>query len=56
MKLRLNNVPAGSPDEQIEWPFRGVITKFQPGEIGVDDKINAMVEVTPLQAFDADLP
>lgn len=56
MQIILNNVPAGSPDEQLVWPFRGIITKFQPGEIGIADKINAMVEVTPLQAFDSDLP
>lgn len=46
----------GDSSPAIEWPFRGVITKFQPGTIGIDDKIGATVEVTPLQAFDADLP
>ena len=43
-------------DPEIEWPFRGVVTKFQPGEIGVDDKINFTAEITPLQDFSADLP
>lgn len=42
--------------DNTEWPFRGVITKFQPGVIGIDDKIGATVEITPLQAFDAALP
>ena len=36
----------GSP--AIEWPFRGVVTKFQPGVIGVDDKVNFTAEITPL--------
>lgn len=37
------------------WPFRGVISKFQPGEIGVDGKIPLSVEVTPLSDFSDDL-
>ncbi len=55
-KIQLNDVIGGSPAEQLEFPFRGVVTKFQPGEIGVDNKIDAMVEITPLQDFSADLP
>jgi len=50
-KIVLND---GSP--ATEWPFRGVVTRFQPGEIGIDDKINFTAEVTPLQDFSADLP
>lgn len=49
-KIVLNDSPA------TEWPFRGVITKFQPGEIGIEDKINFTAEITPLQDFSADLP
>jgi hypothetical protein len=30
------------------WPFRGVVTRFQPGEIGVNDKVNFTAEITPL--------
>ena len=30
------------------WAFRGVVTKFQPGVIGVDDKVNFTAEITPL--------
>jgi len=45
----------GSPDG-IVWPFRGYISQFQPGEIGVDDKINAAVSFMPTEAYDADLP
>lgn len=40
----------------IEWPFRGFISKFQPGQIGIDDKINCTVEITPESDFSADLP
>ncbi len=49
--IRIND---GSP--QTEWPFRGVVTKFQPGEIGVDIKIDFTCEITPLADFSADLP
>lgn len=47
-------VVASSPI--VEWPFRGVVTKFQPGQIGPDDKINFACEITPLQDFSVDLP
>lgn len=50
-KIVLND---GSP--ATEWPFRGVITKFQPGTIGNDDKVNFTAEITPLSDFSADLP
>jgi Lambda phage tail tube protein, TTP len=43
MKLILSD---GSPP--TEWPFRGVVTRFQPGAIGVDDKVNFSAEITPL--------
>lgn len=44
----------GSP--ATEWPFRGVVTKFQPGAIGTDDKVNFTAEITPISDFSADLP
>lgn len=44
----------GSPG--TEWPFRGVVTQFQPGAIALDQKVDFEAEITPLQAFDADLP
>lgn len=50
-KIVLND---GSP--ATEWPFRGVVSKFQPGTIGADDKINFTAEITPLTDFSADLP
>ncbi len=42
--------------DQTEWPFSGVITKFQPGKIATDDKITFTCEITPVQDFSADLP
>lgn len=44
----------GSPS--IEWPFRGYVSQFQPGEIGVADKINFTASFQPTEAYDADLP
>jgi len=44
----------GSPG--TEWPFRGVVTKFQPGEISGDAKVTFSAEITPLGDFSADLP
>lgn len=49
--LRLND---GSPVTEL--PFTGGVTKFQPGEVGVDDKINFTAEITPLSDFSAALP
>lgn len=39
-----------------EWPFRGVVTKFQPGEITGENKVAFTAEITPLSDFSADLP
>lgn len=44
----------GSP--ATTWPFRGFISKYQPGEIGIDDKIGCTVEITPESDFSASLP
>jgi hypothetical protein len=44
----------GSPS--IDWPFTGYVSQFQPGEIGVNDKINASVSFQPTQAYDSSLP
>jgi hypothetical protein len=48
--------PMVTTTTDIEWPFRGVVTKFQPGTIGLDDKIPFTAEVTPLSDFSAALP
>lgn len=44
----------GSPG--LEWPFRGYVSRFQPGQIGVADKINASAAFQPTQAYDTSLP
>lgn len=44
----------GSP--ATEWPFRGVVTRYQPGTIGLEDRVTFTAEITPLQDFSADLP
>jgi len=53
IRLTLN---AGGGSPAIEWPFRGVVTKFQPGAINVDTKVDFTCEITPLQDYSADLP
>lgn len=40
----------------LDWPVRGVITKFQPGTIGVNEKIEFTAEITPLRSYTAELP
>lgn len=44
----------GSP--ATEWPFRGFVSKFQPGSISGGDKVNFTAEFTPASDFSADLP
>ncbi len=44
----------GSPAS--EWPFRGVVTRYQPGTIGLEERVTFTAEITPLQDFSADLP
>lgn len=50
-KIVLGN---GSPG--LEWPFRGYVSRFQPGEIGIDDLITFSCAFQPTQAYDANLP
>jgi Lambda phage tail tube protein, TTP len=50
-KIRLND---GSPG--TEWPFAGYVSKFQPGEISAETKIDATAEFQPTQAYDVNLP
>jgi hypothetical protein len=47
-------LPYGSPE--VELPFAGVVTKFQPGQIGIGGIVNFTAEITPLRDFSADLP
>jgi hypothetical protein len=44
----------GSPGTEL--PFRGIVSKFQPGEISGDAKVGFTAEITPLGDFSADLP
>lgn len=48
----------GDASPAIEWPFRGYVNRFQPGEIDVssNDPITAEAGIMPTQAYDADLP
>ena len=47
-------IPYGSPE--IELPFAGVVTKFQPSQIGVEDGVSFTAEITPLRDFSTALP
>lgn len=44
----------GSP--ATEWPFRGVVSRYQPGAIGLTERVTFTAEITPLQDYSADLP
>lgn len=50
-KIVLND---GSP--ATEFPFTGIVTRCQLGEIGPDSKIELTAEFTPISDFSADLP
>lgn len=46
-----------SPEsERLSWPFRGVVTKFQPGGISNGAPVDFTCEITPLQDNSANLP
>lgn len=45
-----------TPSPALEWPFRGYVSRFQPGEIGLEDIIRAEAGIQPTEAYDADLP
>jgi hypothetical protein len=51
-------VPGASPNagNDVEWPFRGYVSRFQPGEIGAEDVIRAEAGIQPTEAYDAALP
>ena len=50
-KIVLNE---GSPDN--EWEFRGYVSQFQLGEVGIDDLVTYTASFMPVQAFDTNLP
>lgn len=55
-RIKVAGSEAGSPDSSLIWPFRGYVASFQPGEIGLDDKIDFTATFMPTEAYDADLP
>jgi hypothetical protein len=42
--------------ESIVLPFRGVVTKYQIGVLGLDAKVGFMCEITPLSDYSGSLP
>lgn len=42
--------------DSTEWPFRGIVSKFQPGTISGDEKIPFTAEITPLRSYLSSLP
>lgn len=44
----------GSPNN--EFPFRAYVSRFQPGEVGIDNLVEFSAAFQPTQAFDAGLP
>lgn len=48
------SIPDTSP--AYEFPIAGGLTKFQPGEIGINNLIPFTAEVSPLRDFSASLP
>jgi hypothetical protein len=46
----------GSPLVAISLPVRGVITKYQIGEMGLEDKVTFTGEITPLRDYSSGLP
>jgi hypothetical protein len=45
-----------SPVSLIELPIRGVITRYQIGQLTLDGKTTCTVDITPLHDFSGDLP
>lgn len=42
--------------DATEWPFRGIVSKFQPGQISGDERISFTAEITPLRSYLSSLP
>jgi hypothetical protein len=45
-----------TPVRSTEWPFRGIVSKFQPGAISGDERISFTAEITPLRSYLSSLP
>jgi len=46
----------GSPATAIVLPLRGVVTKYQIGQLTLDNKVEFTCEITPLQDYSGGLP
>jgi hypothetical protein len=56
IKIALPNLEGASPAPTLDWPFRGYVSRFQPGAISTTDKIDFTAEFRPGQAYDEELP
>jgi hypothetical protein len=54
--IRLNDVPGGSPGQQLELPVRGYVKGWTPGEITNDDVIKVTGSIMPSQDYVSGLP
>jgi hypothetical protein len=45
-----------SDQAATEWDFVGAVSRFQPGEIGLENIVTAQVEITPLRDSTEFLP
>lgn len=56
-EIRMPDVTGtGSPNTGIVLLLRGVVTKYQIGEMGLDSKVPFTCEITPLQDYSGGLP
>ncbi len=55
-RIKIAGTENSSPNSSEFWPFRGYVASFQPGEIGLDDKIDFTATFMPTEAYDSDLP
>jgi len=56
-ELNYKLVLAQGEDAPLEIPFRGVISRYQPGPVGREDGPNLTIEITPLNgAYHSEFP
>lgn len=46
----------GSPDTGEVIDIEGVITRYQPGSMGLEEKVGCTIEITPLRDYSTGLP
>lgn len=54
--MRITVITDPSDGTTVTIPFRGVVSKFQIGEIGLENLVSFTAEVQPLSDYTADLP